>query len=227
MNETVSNSINKNDDSIDYQTNALEKRLLFKNFNNRGKYLEWHEIGFIYINIHRFHMFNQTHHHEMGYSEGDLVLKYLVRELNFLYPQADIYRIGGNEFVVVSPSHIVISPSNVSYFTLLSKYMDDEERKSYIPAESKDAQIVLKGVVQNLTIEIQDLKNSILLLNILQILFNAIEKFWEGMFQENSLVNQGKWLKISTEITVCEYSKNDGLDTVTTSQIEIKNKILK
>lgn len=71
------------------------------------------------IKMHNFHHYNEKN----GWSQGDKVLKRIVAELNnFFSSSVLIFRVHGNDFIIVGEEHINVNLEELAYFNTLKQY---------------------------------------------------------------------------------------------------------
>ncbi|MDO4197808.1 MAG: GGDEF domain-containing protein [Erysipelotrichaceae bacterium] len=72
--------------------NAYEKTLKDNNINNKK------DLFCLYVDVNGLHELNNS----MGHEAGDKMLKYIAKEVQILFGKKDTYRIGGDEYLVLS-----------------------------------------------------------------------------------------------------------------------------
>lgn len=77
---------------------GLKNRNSYQNAVTNYSLKDWHNFGCVYVDANALHEVNNT----LGHDTGDKMLKYIAETLKVAFDVCDIYRIGGDEFVVFS-----------------------------------------------------------------------------------------------------------------------------
>lgn len=98
---------------LDFLTNTYNKRHLYTRLNTQHSLFRRHEspISLIFFDIDLFKVINDTY----GHLTGDWVLKELCIEVrNMIRAEDDLFRYGGEEFVIMAPYTSKVSAEKVA-----------------------------------------------------------------------------------------------------------------
>lgn len=107
INSTYINRIKYNQHLLEYKNNFLGKTDLLTELHNRNYYEQMLEVYptmcdksiiCIYLDVNGLHELNNS----KGHDAGDIMLKFVAKELKTQFYQENTYRIGGDEFVAFS-----------------------------------------------------------------------------------------------------------------------------
>ncbi|MCQ2585157.1 MAG: GGDEF domain-containing protein [Treponema sp.] len=135
------------DARTDPLTGARNRRSFYEvleDFNNAGKQFV---VGF--IDVDDFKEFNNKYGHETG----DQVLRFIVKALNYSFPNSFIGRFGGDEFVIISEQSVdIVKKQSEEFLHLISDGISIRETGLRVPVGSS------VGLVQ-VTRQVSDIRD--------------------------------------------------------------------